>query len=97
MLLNFQKKTKLKKITIILKQRKLKTNKNMSSIQLKALNFPESLDDLQRAIIDYSTPKNILLFSLGLSTSYLLYKLVKFYLYKRKYRHIPGPPTNGYF
>lgn len=68
----------------------------MSSIQLKALNLPESLDDLQRAIIDYSTPKNILLFSLGLSTSYLLYKIVRFYLYKRKYRHIPGPPTKGY-
>ena len=68
----------------------------MSSIQLKALNLPESLDDLLRAIMDYSTPKNILLFTLGLSTSYLLYKFVKFYLYKRKYRHIPGPPTNGY-
>ena len=69
----------------------------MSVIQLSALNLPESFDDLQKAIIDYSTPKNILLFTLGLSTSYLLYKFVGFYLYKRKYRHIPGPPTKGYF
>ena len=68
----------------------------MSSIQFSALNLPDSLDDLQRAILDYSTPKNIFLFTLGLSTSYLLYKIVRFYLFKRKYRHIPGPPTKGY-
>ena len=69
----------------------------MSFITLDALNLPNSFEDLQKAIKDYSTPKNILLFSFGLSTSYILYKLVEFYLNKRKYRHIPGPPTEGYF
>lgn len=27
----------------------------------------------------------------------LAYKTVKIYLLRRKYRHIPGPPTNGLF
>ncbi len=33
----------------------------------------------------------------GLTASYFFYKVGKFYLFKRKYRHIPGPATNGYF
>ena len=67
----------------------------MSSIKLDALNLPESFDDLQKAIIDYSTPNNILLATFGISVSYLLYKIVRFYLKRRKYRNIPGPPANG--
>ena len=63
----------------------------MSSIKFDA----KSLDDLQKAIIDYSTPNNIVLATFGLSASYLLYKLLGFYLKRRKYRNIPGPPANG--
>lgn len=33
----------------------------------------------------------------GLTTSYLLYKTLKIYLNIRKYKHIPGPPTKGYW
>ena len=67
----------------------------MSSIKLDALNLSESFDNLQKAIIDYSTPNSILLATFGVSASYLLYKLVRFYLKRRKYRNIPGPPANG--
>lgn len=66
-----------------------------SIIKLEALKLNESFEGLQKAIIEYSTPKNALLVTLGLSTSYLLYKIFRFYLKKRKYRHIPGPPTKG--
>ena len=67
----------------------------MNSIKLDALHLSESFDDLQKAIIDYSTPNNILLVTFGISASYLLYKIVRFYLKRRKYRNIPGPPANG--
>ena len=67
----------------------------MSLIKLDAFHLPESLDDLQKAIIEYSTPNNILLATFGISASYLLYKLVRLYLKRRKYRNIPGPPANG--
>jgi hypothetical protein len=31
----------------------------------------------------------------GLTASFILYKAGKIYLIRRKYRHIPGPKTNG--
>lgn len=71
-------------------------NKKMSFINIESLNLEQMYGDFQKAIIDNSTPKNILLFTLGLSTSYIVYKIVGFYLKRRKYRHIPGPPTKGY-
>lgn len=30
-----------------------------------------------------------------LGSSYLVYKTLRIYLNRRKYRHLPGPPTNG--
>lgn len=44
-----------------------------------------------------STTKNILFLALGLGVSYIAYSIFQFYLKKKKYHHIPGPPTNGYF
>ena len=29
----------------------------------------------------------------GLASTYLLYRIARIYLKRRKYRHIPGPPT----
>lgn len=34
--------------------------------------------------------------SAGLITLYLFYKTGEMYLHRRKYRHIPGPPTKGF-
>ncbi len=28
--------------------------------------------------------------------SFILYKAIRIFLLRRKYRHIPGPPTKGY-
>lgn len=47
-------------------------------------------------MLDSLTAKNALFLSIGLTSTYLLYKTVRLYLKKRKYRHIPGPPTEGY-
>lgn len=59
------------------------------------LYLPESVEGLEKTIEDDSTPNNVL-FSFGANTSSLAYKLFRFYLYKRKYSHISGPPTEGY-
>ena len=67
----------------------------MSLINIEALNLEQIYGDFQKAVIENSTPKNILLFTLGLSTSYVVYKIVSFYLKTRKYRHIPGPQAKG--
>ena len=32
----------------------------------------------------------------GLFGVYIIYRAGKIYLVRRKYRHIPGPPTKGY-
>jgi hypothetical protein len=32
----------------------------------------------------------------GLASSYIIYKTIRIYLIRRKYRHIPGPPTKGF-
>lgn len=48
-------------------------------------------------MLESLTFKNALFLSLGLTSTYLLYKTVRLYLKRRKYRHIPGPPTEGYF
>lgn len=39
--------------------------------------------------------KNVVIALSGLGASYFLYKTLKLYLKKRKFRHIPGPPTRG--
>lgn len=39
--------------------------------------------------------KNMLKIFGGLSAGYVLYRLWLFYSFRRKYRHIPGPPANG--
>ena len=42
-------------------------------------------------------PADIGLVLLGTAVSYGTYKIVKIYLTRRKYRHIPGPSTPGFF
>ena len=32
----------------------------------------------------------------GITSSYIFYKGFRIYLARRKYRHIPGPPTKGF-
>lgn len=43
----------------------------------------------------FFTLRNVLAASAALSATWLAYKLIKFHLKKRKYRHIPGPLTKG--
>lgn len=51
--------------------------------------------ELQKTILDKTTPRNLTI-ALGCAcSSYVTYKLIKFILKKRRYRHIPGPPTKG--
>ncbi len=35
--------------------------------------------------------------AVGLTASYVIYKFGKTYLVRRKYKHIPGPPTKGIY
>lgn len=41
------------------------------------------------------TRKSILSVVLGAGLSFIVYKTLKIYLLRRKYRHIPGPKTQG--
>ncbi len=54
-----------------------------------------NLFKLKHALIEKATPKNTLILVSVVSTGYVLFKVFKFYLKKRKYRNIPGPPTKG--
>lgn len=55
------------------------------------------LNELKSVVLEAAKkPKNILLFTLGAGSSFLLYQVLKIYLLRRKFRHIPGPPTKGY-
>ena len=38
---------------------------------------------------------NAIKIAAGLATLYVVYKAGKIYIIRRKYRHIPGPPTKG--
>ena len=40
-------------------------------------------------------PKNVAIIVGGLAASYAVYSTVKIYLLRRKYAHIPGPPSSG--
>lgn len=42
----------------------------------------------------------LILSAIGLAValiSFFVYKTIKIYLIRRKYRHLPGPPTHGIF
>lgn len=42
------------------------------------------------------TPKNTLKCVTAIGITFWLYKSYKIYLKRRKLKHIPGPPANGY-
>jgi hypothetical protein len=42
-------------------------------------------------------PRNVAIAIFGLGASYFVYFTVKIYIERRKLRHLPGPPTKGYF
>lgn len=66
----------------------------MSSLNLDA--WSSDAMKMKETIVKNSTPKNALVAFCVMGTAYVLYKTVRLYLKKRKYRHIPGPPTKGY-
>jgi hypothetical protein len=60
--------------------------------------FTERLSNLYMHSLDISINKVLDLFKLftGVVFIYAIYKTGKLYLIRRKYKHIPGPPTKGY-
>lgn len=61
---------------------------------LKSLNL--DINNLKLTANDSLRPRNIAILATGLGLSYCAYKTYLLYLKRRKYRHIPGPPTNGF-
>lgn len=51
--------------------------------------------DAKEIALNLTRPKNLAILTAGLSLSYVAYRTVITYLNRRKYRHIPGPPTKG--
>lgn len=56
-----------------------------------------NLFEIKKFLIDdgLRTTKNLAITVGTLGASYVAYITFKLYLKKRKYRHIPGPPTKG--
>lgn len=54
------------------------------------------ISELKSVVIEgIKNPKNIALIVLGAGTSFIAYQTLKIYFLRRKFRHIPGPPTKG--
>ena len=61
------------------------------------MNYIKSLNlDINNLKLTAIRPRNIAILATGLGLSYCAYKSFLLYLKRRKYRHIPGPPTNGF-
>lgn len=54
-----------------------------------------NVDEATKIALSLVTPKNLAILGAGLSVSYLAYRTIITYQVRRKYRHIPGEPTNG--
>jgi hypothetical protein len=72
---------------------------------MKMLSLTQNLkSELNRLQLSYSgmfrvvkaNLSNITKLLAGFGVSFVLYKTVVIYLNQRKYRHIPGPPINGF-
>ena len=51
--------------------------------------------EIKKITLNLTRPKNLAILTAGLGLSYVAYRTVITYLNRRKYRHIPGPPTKG--
>lgn len=68
----------------------------MDSYRIISNNITDiGLKDIRKSIVDCLKPKNVALTTISLGFGYFAYKTVQIYLIRRKYRHIPGPPTKG--
>lgn len=54
------------------------------------------IKEIQKLTLELATPKNLAIVAVSLGVSYVGYKTLVIYLRRRKYRHIPGPPTKGF-
>lgn len=57
--------------------------------------FQTDLVKLGRTLIEKSNTKNVVFLIGGSFSTVYIIKIIKFWLKKRKYRHIPGPPSEG--
>lgn len=55
------------------------------------------IKSVQKLTLDLATPKNIAIIATSFGLAYISYRTMSVYLTRRKYRHIPGPPTKGSF
>jgi hypothetical protein len=57
----------------------------------------DQLPKFQIANISKQTPKNALIGLAGAGVGYVLYRTFCIWLMRRKYSHIPGPETHGFY
>ena len=55
------------------------------------------LTDAKSFLLKWLNLRSIGMVTLALGASFITYKTIRIYLLRRKYSHIPGPNTNGYF
>ncbi len=54
------------------------------------------LNDLKRVVLGLLKPRNVAIAACGLGASWFFHFTFKLYRLRKKYRHIPGPPSKGY-
>ena len=59
--------------------------------------FMFELAEMKNLLVEWiMSPKNIGITLIGIAASGFIYLTVNTYLKRKKYEHIPGPPTKGY-
>lgn len=69
---------------------------NFKEFGFKPLQLTGQLNDLEKLFSKKLTIQNVLIATGSLATSYVLYRIIKFWLRVRSYNHLPGPPYKGY-
>lgn len=71
----------------------------MRLIQLEGFKLSDlklDVGEFQKVVWQKTTPLNVTVALATVISSYAALRAFKFYLKKRKLRHIPGPPTKGF-
>ena len=69
---------------------------NLKEFAFKPLQLTGRLADLEKLFSKKLTIQNVLIATGFLATSYVMYRIVRFWLRVRSYNHLPGPPYKGY-
>ena len=69
---------------------------SISNFGFKPFELSNRFIDFENILNKKLTTQNVLIATGSLATSYVMYRIVRFWLKVRRYNHLPGPPNKGY-